>query len=83
MHAWVVLILLQTSQLCADNGFSMAEWIANARSWGASESEQDDLEWAARAQPTTWLPACPPAQQPSSNRTRGICGARSDLADCE
>ena len=25
--------------------------------------------------------ACPPAQQPSSNRTRGTCGSRSDLAD--
>jgi len=67
--------------LCTDNGFSMAEWIDNARSWGDTESEQNHLEWAARAQPTTWLPACPPSMQPTSNRTRGICGSRSDLAD--
>ena len=67
--------------LCVDNGFSMDEWIRNARKWGVTPAEQDRMEWAARAQPTTWLPACPPSEQPTSNRTRGICGARSDLAD--
>lgn len=67
--------------LCTDNGFSMAEWISNARSWGDTAAEQDQLEWAARAQPSTWLPSCPPSMQPTSNRTRGICGSRSDLAD--
>jgi alpha-N-acetylglucosaminidase len=67
--------------LCADAGFSMAEWIDKSRRWGDTTFEKDRLEWAARAQPTTWLPACPPAEQPSSNRTRSICGARSDLAD--
>jgi alpha-N-acetylglucosaminidase len=67
--------------LCADVGFSMAEWIEKSRLWGDTTAEKERLEWAARAQPTTWLPACPPAEQPSSNRTRGICGARSDLAD--
>ena len=33
---------------------------------------------------TTWLPACDPAAPPgwpSSNVTKGVCGARSDLAD--
>ena len=67
--------------LCADVGFSMAEWVEKSRLWGDTAAEKDQLEWAARAQPTTWLPACPPSEQPSSNRTRGICGARSDLAD--
>ena len=67
--------------LCTDNGFSIAEWISMARAWGDTAEGKDDLEWAARVQPTTWLPACPLAAQPTSNRTHSICGARSDLAD--
>merc|ERR1712151_814400 len=40
---------------------------------------QDYFEWQARAQPTTWLPACP--VRPTSNITKETCGSRSDLAD--
>jgi hypothetical protein len=51
-----------------------------------SKSQARHLEWAARAQPTTWLPACPPTEWPTpsgnvSNQVTGTCGTRSDLAD--
>ena len=67
--------------LCADSGFSFGRWILEARAWGKTEDEASYFEWQARAQPTTWLPACP--NRPTSNRTADTCGSRSDLADCE
>ena len=70
--------------LCGDEGFSFGRWLLEARAWGSTDDEADYFEWQARAQPTTWLPACPnrPAGG-TSNHTADTCGSRSDLADCE
>lgn len=72
--------------LCSDWGFTAGWWIAGAVDLGATTGEKRWLEWAARAQPTTWLPACNPTAllSPSGNasdQVTGICGTRSDLAD--
>ena len=72
--------------LCTDFGFTASWWIDSAIKLGATKGEQRSLEWAARAQPTTWLPACDKAQWPTpsgnvSNQVTGTCGTRSDLAD--
>ena len=67
--------------LCADDSFSLGRWLLEARAWGKTDDESNYFEWQARAQPTTWLPACP--TRPTSNRTADTCGSRSDLADCE
>lgn len=75
--------------LCSDKGFSMAAWVASARAWGSggregggrkgNQRESDLYEWQARAQVTSWLPAC--RARPTSNTTHDVCGSRSDLAD--
>jgi hypothetical protein len=45
--------------LCTDPvGFSAKWWIDSAIALGSTKAEQRSLEWAARAQPTSWLPAC-------------------------
>lgn len=72
--------------LCSDFGFTASWWIDSAIKLGATREEQRSLEWAARAQPTTWLPACDKSQWPTpsgnvSNQVTGTCGTRSDLAD--
>eukprot|EP00040_Diaphanoeca_grandis_P035238 m.221025 g.221025 ORF g.221025 m.221025 type:complete len:864 (+) comp33335_c0_seq1:105-2696(+) len=68
------------SLLCTDIGFNFGRWILEARAWGEGDADLADYyEWQARAQPTTWLPACP--DRPTSNTTKETCGARSDLAD--
>eukprot|EP00041_Stephanoeca_diplocostata_P034661 m.1193872 g.1193872 ORF g.1193872 m.1193872 type:complete len:485 (+) comp24558_c0_seq8:1293-2747(+) len=67
--------------LCATSGLSMVDWILMARRLGNTSALRDTYEWAARVQPSTWLPACPAGAWPSSNTTTGTCGARSDLAD--
>eukprot|EP00035_Acanthoeca_spectabilis_P028652 m.471561 g.471561 ORF g.471561 m.471561 type:complete len:835 (-) comp31250_c0_seq1:128-2632(-) len=67
--------------LCAVPDFTLGWWIAAARRLGASDPGRDALEWAARAQPSTWLPACPKKDWPTSNTTGSTCGAQADLAD--
>ena len=73
--------------LCSDpDGFDANDWIGSAIALGGTAAEKKSLEWAARAQPTTWLPACDADQWPTpsgnvSNQVTGTCGTRSDLAD--
>ena len=72
--------------LCADFGFTLGWWVEAALALGTTANEKANLEWSARAQVSTWLPACPPSQWPTpsgnvSNQVTGTCGTRSDLAD--
>ena len=72
--------------LCTDFGFQSSWWIESAIKLGGTAAEKRSLEWAARAQPTTWLPACDAAAWPTppgtvDNQVTGTCGSRSDLAD--
>ena len=71
--------------LATSASFSLGRWVRAARVTlpGASAAQQQWLAWQARSQVTTWLPACDPRTHtyPTSNTTKGICGARSDLAD--
>ena len=72
--------------LSTDAAFSLGRWVGAARASlpGASPAQKQWLAWQARAQVTTWLPACAPDVAPgwpSSNTTKGVCGSRSDLAD--
>jgi alpha-N-acetylglucosaminidase len=72
--------------LCTDFGFRASWWIDAAVKLGTTADEKRSLEWAARAQPTTWLPACDEKSWPTpsgnvSNQVTGTCGTRSDLAD--
>ena len=72
--------------LCADFGFTAGWWVAAAKKLGATAAEKRSLEWAARAQPTTWLPACDAKDWPTppgtvNDQVTGTCGSRSDLAD--
>lgn len=67
--------------LCATPPLSVVDWIRMARRLGNTSGAQDQYEWAARVQPTTWLPACPAGAWPTGNTTTSTCGARSDLAD--
>ena len=72
--------------LSTDAAFSLGRWVGAARASlpGASAEQKQWLAWQARAQVTTWLPACAPDVAPgwpSSNTTKGSCGSRSDLAD--
>lgn len=40
--------------LATDSHFLLGRWIRDARSWGATTSESDWLEWNARVQITLW-----------------------------
>ena len=76
------------SLLRTDAAFSLTRWVSSAQSCsrarGGDETASKWFAWQARSQVTTWLPACDPNTPPgwpSSNTTKGVCGARSDLAD--
>lgn len=66
--------------LCANGGFSLGQWLTSARLWGGNDTDLSDyMEWSARSQVTSWLPAC--EVRPTSNTTMDVCGSRSDLND--
>lgn len=72
--------------LCSDFGFTLGWWIEAALKLGSTQNELMNMEWSARAQVSTWLPACEPSQWPTpsgnvSHQVTGTCGTRSDLAD--
>ncbi|GAA1243543.1 alpha-N-acetylglucosaminidase [Kitasatospora nipponensis] len=55
-NAWVRAL---DALLATDSRFLLGPWLADARSWGASPAERDQLEYDARAILTTWAGRAP------------------------
>eukprot|EP01062_Namystynia_karyoxenos_P066106 TRINITY_DN60117_c0_g1_i1.p1 TRINITY_DN60117_c0_g1~~TRINITY_DN60117_c0_g1_i1.p1 ORF type:complete len:832 (+),score=210.95 TRINITY_DN60117_c0_g1_i1:97-2496(+) len=65
--------------LCSDPGTALSTWLDMAAKWGGAGADAAFFDWSARAQVSTWLPAC--STPITSGDELGVCGSESGLAD--